>query len=180
MVTAQLRMEGRGEKMALTDEYRIFVAGGEYFHLRSGLSDAGGADEDHLEGGPFKFGRCGEDGGIDLSAICVSLDGDIKGGKRFLGRVFDTFGEEDGAGAGAEGRRGLDEGLERVKEIVTLEKFEHGGGLTAGHDEAVDTFEVGREADEFRRRAECTQRFGVGFVCALQSEHTYSERPRGH
>ncbi len=54
--------------------------------------------------------------------------------------VLYVFCEEDGAGAGAEGWRGFDEGLEGVEEAAALEEFEEGGGFAAGDDEAVESF----------------------------------------
>ena len=53
------------------------------------------------------------------------------------GWVGYVLGEEDAAGAGAEGGFGLDEGVEGVVEAGSLEVLEEGGGLTAGDDEAV-------------------------------------------
>jgi len=57
---------------------------------------------------------------------------------------------------------------EDVEEAIALEKFEHGGGLPAGHDEAVDTFEVGGEADELWRCAKLSKSLGVGVISTLQ------------
>ena len=89
---------------------------------------------------------------------------------------FSTFfGEEDGAGAGAEGWGGLDEGLEGVEEAAALEEFEEGGGFAAGDDEAVEVGEFGRSADELRVDAEGGECFGVGFECALQGEDADGE-----
>src|SRR5580693_2809361 len=113
-------MKGRGEEVAFPDEDGEAVAGGEGFDFGAGVSDARGADEDHLEWAAGEFGRLGEDGGVDLAAVGVALDGDVEGGERFLCGVFYVFGEEDRAGAGAEGRGGFDEGLESVEEAATL------------------------------------------------------------
>ena len=96
--------------MAFADEDGEAVTGGEGFDIGSGVGDAGGADEDHFEGAAGEFGWRGEDGGVDLAAIGVALDGDVEGGEGGLRGVLDVFGEEDGACAGAEGWGGLDEG----------------------------------------------------------------------
>ena len=173
VVAAQFRMKGRGEKISLANENRKLVAGGKRFDPGTGSSDAGGADKDHFEGATFKFGGGSKDGGVDLPAVGVALDRDVKGFEGLLYGVLDVFGEKDCAGAGAEGGRGLDEGLQSVEEVVALEKLEHGGGLASRHDEAVDAFEIGREADEFWGRAESTEGFGVGFVCALECKDAY-------
>src|SRR6266851_4080129 len=170
-VVAQLGMEGCGEEGALADEDRVAIPGGEGFDLGSGPGDAGGADEDHLEWAALEFGRGGEDGGVDLPAVGVALDGDVEGGEGFLRGAFDVFGEEDCSGAGAEGWGGADEGFEGVEEVVALEELEHGGGLAAGHDEAVDFWwagEVFRGADEFGGGSEGLPGLDVRGVCALE------------
>ena len=133
-------------------------------------------------GPPGSVGGCGEDGGVDLAAVGVAFDGDVEGGEGGLCGVFDVVGEEDGSGAGAEGGGGLDEGLEDVEEAVAVEELEHGGGLAAGHDEAVEVGEFGWSADEPGGGAEGGEGFGVGFVRALQGEDADGERcvPRGH
>src|SRR6266568_8005332 len=177
-VVAQLGMEGCGEESALADEDWVVVAGGEGFDLGTGAGDAGGADEDHLEWAALEFGGGGEDGGVDLAAVGVALDGDVECGEGFLRWVRDFFGEEDRAGAGAEGRGAADEGLEGVEEVVALEELEHGGGLAAGHDEAVDFWwagEVFRGADEFWGGSEGLQGLDVRSVCALEGEDSYGE-----
>ncbi len=147
-VVAEFGVEGGSEDVALTDEDRVRFTGGQGFYGCAGAGDAGGADEDHLEGAAREFGVGVEDGGIDLAAVRVALDGDVEGGEGFLGGVLDVRGEENGSGAGSKGWGGLDEGLEGIEEVVALEEFEHGGGFAAGHDEAVNAFEVGGEADE--------------------------------
>src|SRR5258708_24168396 len=177
-VVAGLGMEGGCEEIALADEDRIGVAGGEGFDLGAGAGDAGGADEDHLERAALEFGGGGEDGGVDLATVGVALDGDVEGGEGSLGGAFDVFGEEDRSGAGAEGRGGADEGLEGVEEVVALEELEHGGGFAAGHDEAVDFWwagEVFRGADEFGGGSEGLQGLDVRGVCALEGEDAYGE-----
>src|SRR5277367_2509693 len=147
-------MEGGGEEVAFADEDRESVAGGEGFDIGAGAGDARGADEDHLERAAFEFCRRGEDGGVDLAAVGVALDGDIEGGEGGLRGVFYVFGEEDRAGAGAEGWCGFNEGFERIEEAVTLEALQKGGGFAAGDDEAVEIYEFGWGADELRCDAE--------------------------
>src|ERR1700723_2856787 len=160
-------MEGGGEEMALADEDREAVAGGEGFYVGAGAGDAGGADEDHLQWSAFEFGRGGEDGGGDLAAVGVGLycDGHGReGGRRGLLGVF-------GEGGGG------------VEELVALKEFEHGGGLAAGDDEAVDGWlaveggEFAGGADELGRDTEGLQGFGVGLVGALQGEDADGQGP---
>ena len=85
------------------------------------------------------------------------------GGSRLLG-------EQDAAGAGAEGGLGADEALEDVEEAGALEELEEGGGLAAGHDEAVETGEFVGLADEMRGGAELGEAFGVDVEGALEGE----------
>src|SRR5260370_26101271 len=125
-VEAEFGVEGGGEEMAFADEDGEAVAGGEGFDVGAGAGDAGGADEDHLEWGAFEGCGGGEDGGGDLAAVCVAFDGDVEGGEGFLGGVLYVLCEEDGAGAGAEGGGGFDEGVKRVEEAVAFGEFEEG------------------------------------------------------
>jgi hypothetical protein len=92
-----------------------------------------------------------------------------------LGGVLDLGGKEDSSGTGAEGGGLFDEGFEDVEEVIAFEELEHGGGLAAGHDEAVDAFEVCRGADEFGGCTEEAEGLGVGLVCALQREDADGE-----
>lgn len=95
--------------------------------------------------------------------------------------MLDVFGEEDGSGACAEGGDCLNEGLKCVEEVVALEEFEHGGGLTTGHDETVyfwetvGAYEFIGDTDEFRCLAEACEGLNVGGVCALEGEDAYGE-----
>ncbi len=105
--------------MAFADEDGEAVASREGFDLRAGVGDARGTDEDHLERAALECCGGGEDGGVDLAAVGVALDGDVEGGEGFLGGILYVFCEEDCAGAGAEGGGGFDEGLEGVEEAAT-------------------------------------------------------------
>ena len=135
------------------------LAGGEGFDVFAGPGDAGGADEDHLERAAGEFGFGVQDGGVDLAAVGVALDGDVEGSEGLLGRVGDVLCEQDDSGAGPEGRGLVNEVFENVEEAALLEELEHGGGLAAGHDEAVDSFEVGGEANQLRGGAKTRRVF---------------------
>src|ERR1700677_2574944 len=161
--------------MAFADQDRGAVAGGEDFDARVGAGDARGADEDHLKRAAAEFGGGGEDGGVDLTTVGVAFYGNVHRGEGGLCGMLDVFGEEDCAGAGAEGGGGLDEGGEGVEELVALKEFEHGGGLAAGDDEAVEVGEFVWRAKEFGCDAESGEDFGVGFVGALQGEDADGE-----
>ncbi len=182
-VGGELGVEGGGEEVAFADQNGSAVAGGEGLDGGAGAGDAGGADEDHLERGAGKAGGRGEDDGVVLAAVGVALDGDVEDGEGALRGLGDVLGQQDGAGAGAEGGGGLDEGLEGGEEVIALEELEHGGGLAAGHDEAVyfSSFGAGEvfgQADELRGGSEGGEDFGVGFVGALQGEDSNGQRRR--
>src|ERR1035441_7905022 len=92
--------------MAGADQGGEAVAGGEGFDAGAGGADARRADEDHLQRAAGQGGGSGEDGGVDLTAVGVAFDRDVEGGEGALRRVFNVGGEQDGAGAGAEGGGG--------------------------------------------------------------------------
>jgi hypothetical protein len=48
-VGGELRVKGSGEDVAVADEDREAVAGGEGLYSRTNSADARGADEDHLQ-----------------------------------------------------------------------------------------------------------------------------------
>jgi hypothetical protein len=160
--------------MTFADEDGGAVAGGQGFDVGAGAGDAGRADEDHLQGAAFDFCRGGEDGGFKLASVGVAFDGDVEGGEGGLGGVLDFFGEKNGSGAGAEGRRVLDEEGEGVEEVIALEEFEHGGGLASGDDEAVDpvfrVFQFGGGADESGGCAKGGEGLGVSLVSSLEGQ----------
>lgn len=163
-------MESRGEEVAFADQDREAVACGEGFDLWAGAGDAGGTDEDHLEWAAFDLGWDGEDGGVDLAAVGVALDGDVERVEGGLRGMLNVLGEEDGTGAGAEGGSVLDEAGEGVKELIALEELEHGGGLAAGDDEAVEIDQLFGGANKLGGDAKVGEGLGVGLVSALKGE----------
>jgi hypothetical protein len=174
-VVAEFGVEGGGKDVVLAYEDREAVAAGKGFDLRAGAGDARSADEDHLEWAAGEFGGGGEDSGVDLATVGVAFDGDVEGAEGGLGGMLDVFGEEDSAGAGSEGRDGLDEGGEGIEEAVALEELEHGGGFASGNDEAIDAGlafggeELVRSADQFGLDAKGGQGVCVRLVGPLES-----------
>ena len=164
-------MEGRGKQVGLSNEDGKAIAGGDGFDREASAGNPRRPDKDHLQWTAFELRGRGENRRVDLASVGVALYRDIQGRERLLGRVLYVRGEQDAAGTGPEGRGGLHETFEYSEEVVALQKFEHRGGLTAGHDEAVDTGEFFRDADKRRRRSECGERSGMGFVCPLEGEH---------
>ena len=150
--------------------------GGEAFALGedldggTGVGDAGGADEDHLERAAGQGGLGGEDGGVDLAAVGVAFDNGVEEAEGTLGRVEDFASEQDGSGAGAEDGFGRAELLQGVEEAGLLKEFEHGGGFAAGKDEAVEAGQLLGLADLDRVGAGFGQGFSVGGVVALDGE----------
>lgn len=170
-VVAQLRVEGCGQQMVLADEDRIVAAGGEDLDTGSGAGDAGSADKDHLQRSPGEPGFALHDCGVDLAAVGVPLDSDVERAQRLLDGIRHIGCEKDHSGAGPEGRCGVGELLEDIEEAALLEELEHGGGLAAGHDEAVDALEVGGQTDHLWGSAESPDRLRVSVIGSLQGEH---------
>ena len=163
-------MEGGGEDAALADEDGEAVAAGEDFDFRAGFNHARGADKDHFERIGAEFSGSGEDAGVDLAAVGVTLDDGIKQTKTSLWRVKNFAGEEDGAGAGSEDGFMSGEFLESIEKVTALEKLEHGGGFAAGKDEGVGVGELFRLADFDGFRAGFDEGLGVGGEVALDGE----------
>ncbi len=84
--------------------------------------------------------------------------------------LWTLFREKDGAGAGAEGGLGLNEGLEEVEEATALQVLEEGGGLAAGDDEGVDFGELLGLADQECAGAQVAEALGMGLKRTLQGE----------
>ena len=173
-ISGELRVEGSGEDVSLTNEDREGVAGGEDFHFGPGEDDARGADKDGFERNGLGSGRergvKGEDGGVALIAVGVALDDDVEDGEALLGGVADLTGEEDGAGAGAEDWLPGGEGLELFQQAAAVEELEHGGGFAAGHDEAVEVLEAFGVSNQRWDGSGFVKRGGVPFKITLNGE----------
>ena len=85
-------MKGGGEDLALADQGREAVAAGEDFNAWTGGDDARGADEDHFQRSTREGGFLGDDGGVDLAAVGVPLDGCVQKAQRALRRIEDLPG----------------------------------------------------------------------------------------
>ncbi len=168
-VGGEFGVEGGGEEMALADENGGGIAGGEDLDGGAGFGDAGGADEDHFKRRAGQGSGGEEDGGVDLAAVGVALDGDVEDAERGLGRVADVAREQDDAGAGAEGGGLADKGVEDVEEAVALQVAQEGGGLAAGEDEAVEVCELGGAADKRGLGPGGDEGLGVSLVGSLES-----------
>ena len=156
--------------MAFANKYGVVVAGGEGLDGGAGCGDARGADEDHLERAAGEFGFGLDDGGVDLASVGVTFDGDVEGGEGLLRGVGNVLRKQYDSGAGSEGGGLVNEVLEEVEEAALLEELEHGGGLAAGHDEAVQSFEIGGQSNQLRRGAQLCNGLRVSVVGSLQGK----------
>ena len=172
-VGGELGMESGGEDVSLLDQDGEAVALGEDVDTGSGLHDARGTNVDELHGAAFELCWRSLNGAVDLASVGVAFDGDVEDGEALLRRIRHFFGEEDTAGAGAEGGACANEGLKAAEESVSLEEFEKGGRFAAGDDESVDAVELLGLADEDRFGAGFAQRRGMSIEVALDGEDTY-------
>ncbi len=78
--------------------------------------------------------------------------------------------EQDASRASPEDRGTLGELLELGEESVLIEELEHGGGFATGHDQAVDTREVGHSTNHAGADAEGCEHPHVGVVGPLEGE----------
>jgi hypothetical protein len=175
-VLGEFGMEGGGHDVSLFDEDGEAVAFGEDLDTVAGFHDAWRADVDHFERAARELRFAGLDGGVDLAAVGIALDGDVEDAEAFLVGVGDFGGEEDASGAGAEGGFGPDKGAEGVEEAAAFEKFEEGGGFAAGNDETVDVGELFGLADEDGLGSGFAERLSVGIVVALEGEYANAGR----
>ena len=169
-IRGELRMEGGGEDVSLLDEDGEAGALGEDVDAGSGLHDAGSADVDELERAAGEFGVGDLDGAVDLASVGIALDRGIKHAKAGLGGVRNLFCKQDAASTGSEGGLAFDEFLERAEKAVALEKFQEGGGFTAGDDEAIDFGKLLGLTDENRFCSGVAEGCGMSVEIALDGE----------
>jgi len=179
-VGGELGVKGGGEDVSLLDEDREAVALGENFDSCAGLHDARRSDVDELHGATFETGVDGFDDAIDLASVGVALHRCVEHAEALLGGMRDFLGQEDAAGAGAEGGLAADEGFERGEKSVTFEKFEEGGRFAAGNDEAIERIELPGLADEHGLGAGFTQGCSVRVEVALDGEDSDAWLRFGH
>src|SRR2546427_11633199 len=140
-VVGELRMEGCGHDFSLAhgDGILIFALGGDDFYVLPDAFNFRCANENHLGG------RTGEgaftNGAVDLSSIGVAANADVQGAEPGLPGIFYFTGQQDGAGAGAEGWLHAHE-LFELFESSFSEQLEEGAGFAAGDDETVDFVEL--------------------------------------
>ena len=139
----------------------------EDFDAFADVLDFGGADEDHFDGRGAEETLA--DGAVDLASVGVAADADVEGAEAWLLGILDLGGEQDGAGAGAEGGLGVDE-IFQLGEAFFAEKFQERAGFAAGDDEAVDGVELLGLFDEDDFGAEFFEAEAMGVEIALQGQ----------
>jgi hypothetical protein len=156
--------------MALPDKDRRALAAGQNLHAGPNFVDLRGANKDHLKRSAGECGFCRKDGGIDLTAVCIALNGCIQQAQGTLRGINDLAGKQNGSGAGAEGGLFLAKLLQGLKEAVLLEEAEDGGGFAAGQYQAVQAGKLIGLADLDWLRAGFGEGLGVGGVVALDGK----------
>lgn len=164
-------MECRGHQISLPHQHRVTIAAGEDLDFGSGLDDAGGADEDHLQRIARQGSRRSKDGGVDLASVGVALHHGIEQAERALRGVLDIARQQNCTGASAEDGLLSGEVAQFVEEMPALEELEHGSGFAAGQDQAVQLIQLLRVADFNRVGSGVGERGGVGGVVSLNGQH---------
>src|SRR4051794_14469330 len=183
-VAGHLRVEGRGEQVALTDRDdptrgRTGGHGRDHLDVRTHILHPGRADEHRVEGAlQLRHVEVGLEG-VDLPAEGVAADDHVEAADRLLvrGATLDPVGQQDHPGAGAEHRHpvlgGLAEGLEQVEVAGQLR---HRRRLTARQDESVDRLELRGTAYRLCLRPRALEHAEVLTHVALEGEHAYANR----
>src|ERR1700679_3528773 len=173
-VGGQLGVKGGGHHRALKHQHGKAIAAGKDCDAGTGFKDAGGAYEDHLKRAAGQFGFSAEDGGVDLPAVGIALDGGIEQAQGTLGGIENLARQQNGAGAGTEDWFDGAELLQGIEEVVLFQEAEHGGRFAAGEDEPVQgsavRAEIFRGFYQRRRCAGLEESLGVGGVVALEGK----------
>ncbi len=162
-------MEGRGHHSSLPDGDRITAFSGDHFDAGADALDFGGADEDHFCG--FAAELALADRAVNLQAVGVAANGNIKHAQPFLRGILDFMGQQNCASAGAECRLGANELLELLESGLAQE-FEKRAGLAAGDDQAVDLVELLGPFDEHNFSTQLFEPFAVRVKVALEGKNT--------
>ena len=181
-VVGEFGVEGGGHGFALADGDGVFVFtfGSENLDTFSEVNDFRGADENHLErrfgglvysavvvGAAYEFAFA--DGAVDLASIGIAADVDVECAESGLRGIFNFRGQQDSAGAGAEGGLGAHEFFQ-LGETFFSEKFQECAGFAAGDDEAVNMVELFGFFDEHNFGAQLFEPAAVRVEIALQGQ----------
>src|SRR5690606_13871253 len=178
-VTRDLRMERRGDDVALTyrDDPtggRPRTHGGEHLDAWPGLLDPRRTDEHRMER-PARDALDLEIGleGVDLPAEGVAAHRDVERTERALplGGVEQPAGEQDHPRARAvRGQPALDRGPQRLEQLEGVEQLDDRGRLPARQDDPVDPRKVLRVTHPHRAGPRLLERSEVLAHVALHRE----------
>src|ERR1700723_3067851 len=170
-------MEGCSHCSSLPDRDWVGTFSGYDFDGRADAFDFRGADENHLQWGRCEFvvKRAEKfafaDGFIELASVGVAADGDVDCAEARLLWIFDFRGQQDRAGAGAEGWLHADE-LLQLFEALFPQQFQERTGFAAGDYEAFDRVELLGLFYEHHFGAELFEPAAVGIEVSLQGQDT--------
>ena len=128
-VWGELGMEGGGQDPALAHQDGDVAFARQHFHARAQPLKPGGADENHLQRLFPQPGLAEADGAFRLPPVGVAPDANVQRPQTGLRRILHLLRQKDGAGAGAEGRLGVNELTELFQEAALLQELQEGGGL---------------------------------------------------
>ncbi len=162
-VIGQLGMEGGGEHAAVADRDRVAVVAGQNLDAGPVALDPGGADEDRAQ----RLVADPLDLEVGLEALQLAAEGVAARDRVEEAEVVGVA--DDQPGAGAENRPAGPVMVAQSRlEPGDLDPLGDRRALAAGNDEAVETLQVGREADLGYLGAEPAQRTGVGLEVPLE------------
>jgi hypothetical protein len=167
-VVGQFGMKRGRKDAALADKNRMTGIFGENFDVRADSFDDGSADEDHFQRLGMQLGFSHMDVAGKLAAVAVAKNRGVEERERGLRGAVNFFCEENCASAGAEERAFLRGKLfQGVEEAFCGHHFQVRGAFAAGEDDAVESLQVLRRADEGVVNADALKHLGVGFVITL-------------
>jgi hypothetical protein len=170
-ILGEFGMKGSSHNTSFPHQHRITVSLSKDFDSVADLLNARGANENHLQRLVAEFRVCFQDGGVDLTAVGVALDGHVEGIQAGLVWIRDVFRKQNGSGAGAERRLGVDEISQALKQVLR-QQLQKCRGFAAGDNKAVDVVEVFGFADEYDVSAEFFEAAAMGVEIALEGEDT--------
>ena len=180
-VVGDFRMEGGREDVALLQRDGVAAGARHDMGLRTHLGHEGAADEHKREIADDTVGIAIGGEGLhilgrgerpELTAVRVTTDGRVEHAEIDVRIVVEPFGEQDHAGAGAEGRlAGRDMRGDRGEQTGGTQQLALRRAFAAGKDDAVDrTVEILGRAQQLPRRAETVEHRGVFGEGALHGE----------
>src|SRR5438874_7760955 len=109
-------MESCSHGLALPHQHRIVAFARQHFHAAADLFYLGSADENHLQWCAIELALT--DRTLHLATISIAPHLNVERAQAALRGSSDFFGQQDGAGAGAEGGLGANEVGQLLEESV--------------------------------------------------------------